>query len=394
MEKDIPNKVLVVDRDQAIGQSIKMSLTRHKINVDFAKDVSTAHYLFNQNTYEVVLVELDFEVHGLVLIQKWRKHEVERKKNTSFIVMAGNRNDREPEETMLLKEMSGIELIYKPFTAVQLIPLFKKIAEHKFKRMELEQLSDTVRTIGKDRSKLEDALQMVQSKAELLGSQTPHLMRELYEYHDMWENALAITDKYLQENPKEISLLNQKGRILLHQGRVEEALKCMELADQQAPNNIERMNEMAMAYLKVNNPDASVEKMRKLIEFHPEQPEYRFELFAELSKAGFDEHAQSLCAETCKPMEVVRHYNNMGVALAKSGDLDKAISEYKRSLAFYPHFKENYRIHYNIALALLSKRTRMDIESALKSLDECLKLNPKFEKAQRIKALLTERLAS
>ena len=169
----------------------------------------------------------------------------------------------------------------------------------------------------------------------------------------------------------------------------------MEVADKIAPLNVERMNNLAMAYLAARQPDQCVHKMKQLIQFHPEDPAYKFGLFGQLVKAGFDEHAQSLCKETSNPREVVRHYNNYGVALAKSGKLDEAIEEYKKCILFYPTFKEVYRIYYNLALAHAQKRKKNDVDFAIDALEECLKLNPKFEKATKTKeSLIGKELAN
>jgi tetratricopeptide (TPR) repeat protein len=81
-------------------------------------------------------------------------------------------------------------------------------------------------------------------------------------------------------------------------------------------------------------------------------------------------------------MEVVRHYNNKGVLLAKDGKVKEAIEEYTRALRFFPEFKENFRIYYNLALAHLQLKTAEDIKSAETFLKRALELEPTFEKAK------------
>jgi tetratricopeptide (TPR) repeat protein len=61
-------------------------------------------------------------------------------------------------------------------------------------------------------------------------------------------------------------------------------------------------------------------------------------------------------------------------------------------LEFYPKFKENYRIYYNIALSTLSYQTRGHYEQALGYVSRCLELNPNFEKAQKTHSLIKEKL--
>lgn len=389
----LPSKILIVDNDPAIGQSLKTALDRYRVHVDLATSRETAMYLFNQNQYGAIIVEMAFEeIAGLILIQKWRAHESINKSGVGFIVSVGNRNHQEPEEARLISELDGVELISKPFTAVQLLPYLQRALESWQREQKLRELRRVAKTIAKDRSKMDKALQMIKAQFSQLGLKAVGLMKDVYEGHGMWENALSLIEEHLQSNPDHIGLLNSKGKILLRQGRVDEALACMELADDKAPNNIERINNMALAYLMANDPDRAIGKMKQLIDFHPEDKEMKFDLFAQLYDHGFDEHAQALCRDAVKPMEVVRHYNNKGVALAKTGRTEQALEEYSRSLEFYPKFKENYRIHYNIALAHLSFQSREHYEKALEVIGRCLELNPRFEKAIRMKSLIREQL--
>jgi tetratricopeptide (TPR) repeat protein len=82
-------------------------------------------------------------------------------------------------------------------------------------------------------------------------------------------------------------------------------------------------------------------------------------------------------------MEIVRHYNNKGVMLSKDGNVVAAIAEYKRALKFFPKFKENFRIHYNIGLACAQMKTPESLKEAEENLTVCLELEPDFEKAKK-----------
>ena len=87
--------------------------------------------------------------------------------------------------------------------------------------------------------------------------------------------------------------------------------------------------------------------------------------------------------ETAKPMEIVRHYNNKGVMLSKDGNVAQALIEYNRALRFYPQFKENFRIYYNVALAHLQIKTKEAYLEAQRQLKHCLELSPEFDKAKK-----------
>jgi tetratricopeptide (TPR) repeat protein len=132
----------------------------------------------------------------------------------------------------------------------------------------------------------------------------------------------------------------------------------------------------------LKQPDASVAKFRELLALNPENPELKFEMFAKLYQHGFDDQAISFGKETAQPMEIVRHYNNKGVLLAKAGNMAEAVTEYKRALRFYPKFKQNYRIYFNIALAYTNEKNREAYVQAQEYLEKCLELQPEFDKAK------------
>lgn len=382
-DSNLPDKILLVDDDPTVGEAIKTALAKQNIIVHTAKDLETALYLYNQQRFDVVCVELDFEpLPGLVLVQKWRNSEFAEKRITGVVLMAGNRNDQSAKDIALMKELKDIEIITKPFTAIQLLPFLARARAAKIRSLRYQELKDRVMKVGSDPDKLDKALAMIQ-KGGSAGTDSLHMMRELYEKHDKNEEALNLVDKMLADDENNVSLINARGRILLKMGRNDDALACMEKADKLAPDNIERLNSLASMYLTANKPDEAVIRMKKMIDFHPEDGDLRFDMFSKLYEFGFDEHAQNLCKETTGPLEVVRYYNNKGVALNKAGKTEEALLEYERSLQFYPKFKENYRILYNIALAHIGMKKRSSYELAEEYLVKCLGVNKGFEKAQR-----------
>ncbi|WP_141736041.1 tetratricopeptide repeat protein [Oligoflexus tunisiensis] len=393
-DNTLPQKILIVDADKSVGQGIKGPLEKHKIKVDCASDLSTGLYMFNQNMYTVVLIELSFEeLPGLVLVQRWRAHESVDKRSTSFILVAGNRDGHDPAKAKLIEELDDIEVIYKPLNPIHILPMLKKAMMTRTRRMRFSEVSAQATKLAARPESVQTAIDFVKSNLKDLGPRGHDLLREMYEVQKSYPKAMEVVDGILLQKPENLNAINHKGRLLLKLGRPDDALKYMEHADKLAPNNIERLNEMAMAYLEANNPDMSVKQMRELIRYHPDKPEVKFDMFARLQEFGFDDHAIALCKDTTDPLEVVRHYNNKGVALAKGGNIEGAIMEYERSLRFYPKYKENYRILYNIALAHLSYKTRSHYEIALDYIMRCLELNEKFDKAIKTKEQIEDQLS-
>jgi tetratricopeptide (TPR) repeat protein len=126
--------------------------------------------------------------------------------------------------------------------------------------------------------------------------------------------------------------------------------------------------------------------MKEVIGLSPEQPDLKFEMFRNLEHAGYMEEAIGLCRETTLPAEVVRFYNNKGVILSKTGENKEALKEYTSALRFYPDFKENYRILFNVAIAEANQKSVENLQKAEVALLRCLELCPEFEKTSQLLA--------
>lgn len=381
-QANMPNKILIVDDDPSVAQALEQPLARYNVKIDKATSLETALYLFNTQRYEVVLVELEFApLKGLALVQKWRAHDSKEKRCAAVIVMSGNKSLGTNEG--LIKELGDIEVITKPFSMVQVLPyLSRGLATHK-RLVAIIELKDKVLTFYEKSQDFDKAALQVQKRLPELGAKGLEILYDLYEKGSRFEDALALVNPMLERDANNIGLLNAKGRLLMRLGRFAEAKTCLQKSDELAPQNIERLNEMATAYLHLKDPDNSVKKFKEILDMSPENPDVKFEMFSKLYDFGYDEQAIKFGKETAKPMEIVRHYNNKGVMLSKDGKVAEAIIEYQRALKFFPQFKENYRIHFNIALAKLQHKSREAYVEAADSLKKCLELEPTFDKAKK-----------
>ena len=381
-QASLPGRILIVDDDGAVAKAIEEPLnTRYKVRVDKATNLETALYLFNTQRFEAVLIELDFApLAGLALVQKWRNHDIHEKRQASFIMMSGNKSLGANEG--LIKEIGDLEILVKPFSVIQLLPYLSRAMALKRRQTAYAEVKSRIVDFYEKTGDFDKAAQQVQKKLPELGPRGLNLLCDLYEKGGRFDEALNIINPMLVQNPQNITLLNAKGRLLMRLGRFSEAKAALVMSDQLAPQNIERLNQLALASLQLKDPKASVGYFKQLVNLSPEQPDLKFDMFSKLYEHGFDEEAVAFGKETAKPMEIVRHYNNKGVLLSKEGDVPQALTEYQRALGFFPQFKENYRIYYNIALAKLQSKSRESYEEAAKNLKRCLELSPGFEKAQ------------
>jgi tetratricopeptide (TPR) repeat protein len=378
---NFPTKILVVDDDPAVGSGVEQALAKHKINVVKAVDLESALYQFNQNKFDVVIVELDFgPLPGLALIQKWRSHEIQDKRLTGFIVAASSQ--RTTAQDGLAREMSDIEIVTKPIREVQLLPLLSKALASKQRMVAFTDMKDRVIAPHIKAGHVDKAIEKAKQMIANLGDKARRMLIDIYENSSKYKDCLDSTLQMLETHSNDINLISTAGRMHMKLGNFAEAKPFLEKADQLAPQNIDRLNAMAAMYLQLKDPDKSVERFKELLKLNPEAPDYKFDVFKTLYDAGYDDHAVAFGKEVAQPMEIVRHYNNKGVLLAKEGKVAEALLEYQRSLKFYPKFKENFRIYYNMALAHIQLKTPDDLKKAEEYLKKTLELDPQFEKAK------------
>ena len=387
----LPSKVLVIDMDSTVGQRLSTPLARRGINVLTANNYETACYLFNQNFFDVILVESSFrEVPGPVIMQKWRQNSHPDKKTSAFISLAGNRDELPSGELNLLKELQGIEVIFKPVNELQILPYLQRAFVTKQKSIKREQLRQSVDQLV-SAGKVNEAIAATKEQLPSLGHNGIDILVGLLEHVGDNEQALGVINEALKHDAANVFLQNLKGKVLIKLNKNEDALKLFDHLDEKSPNKLSRIKDLIHLFLEHNQPDQSVEKMKQYLTFHPENPDLKFEMLEKLHDKGFDNHASRLGQQISNPMEIVRYYNNLGVAKAKTNDYLGAIKEYQKSLRYFPDFKENYRIYYNLAMAHLSLKSKEQIISADEMLEKCLKLNSQFEKAIRLRESLKQK---
>jgi tetratricopeptide (TPR) repeat protein len=391
-DSGLPNRVLVIDDDPSVCQSLENTLLKHKITTLKASDLQTALYHFNQNRLEVVIVEVDFgPMPGLALVQKWRNHEMQDKRQTGFVMMQSG-TQRSSGHDQLIKEMADLELISKPINPAQILSVLARAASARKRLLMFQNLKEKLVDPYIKQGKPELALEKLGGLVNEIGEKAKKLQVELYENLGRFSACLDMTLGYLKAEPSNIFYMNTAGRMCLKLGKLTEAKTLMEKADSLAPENIERMNQMAELFLKMEAPDKSVALFKKLVDLNADEPDFKFQAFGKLCDAGYDQKAIEFGQGVAQPQEVVKHFNNKGVLLAKEGQHAEALISYERAVMIYPKFKENYRIFYNMALAHLSAKPSPRIAEAEKFLLKTLELDPGFEKAKVALAALRNRV--
>lgn len=381
MSEKLPNKILVVDNDLGVLNSLSKGLESYKINVIPAKNWETALYQYNQQKLDLCLVSLELEeLAGTALIQKWRNHEIQSKRHVAMILSTAQQ--RRATDTALVKELGEIALITKPIKIPNLLSLMVNAMKMSKSRESIYEIHNKVVLPLLNKNRIDKCLAIAQEKLEPLGSKGKFLSAQVHGEAGKVDYSLDILKNLIEKDSLNMMYHNEIAKIYLKSGQFEKAKKSYELADQAAPQNIDRLNEMARMYLKLKMPEQSIEKFTGILSLTPEQQDIKYDMYDEITKAGFLEHAQEFCKQTSTPKELVRFFNNKGVMHSKTSNYNEAIDEYQKATHLIPGSKELYRVLYNMALAHINLKTKPNLEKAHELLLESLKLQGNFEKAR------------
>ena len=382
----MPRKLLLVD-DSPFGLGeLKFVLEKQGVSLTSAPDQETALYQITSRLFDVVLIGMELKgVAGLTVVQKIRQIPDTMRRHVGIIMMSAKR-ERTIEEVNLLKELGGLEVIPKPFKPVQLLPFMQRAFQAMQNDINFEIMVE--KDIGHliKASKFDEAIEIIKKKIATVGPRGTDLIIDLYEKAKRFQEALVLVDALLAKpnNLNNTKYHNLRGRLLMEMGKMGEAKKSLEKADELAPKNLQRMENMSTVYLETDEPDKAVSTMKELCQENPEKPDMKFEMFDKLSQKGFDEHAVAYCRETTPVDEVIRYYNNKGVEDSKAGKYAQALLKYNEALKFYPNHRQYHRIHWNIAIAIINERQEGYIQRAVKALETSLALEPTFKKATEL----------
>jgi tetratricopeptide (TPR) repeat protein len=379
--ENLPTKVLIVDDDPSDLKSLENILSAHKITVVLAKDWTSALYQYNHQKIDLAIVELELSgMPGTVLIQKWRGHEAEHKRDCAFVITTGK--GRSATDEALITEVGDVVTLNKPFKPPIVLGALAQAMALKNQREQLASIRTKLILPFLQQKKFDKAAQVAAEKLIPIGPKGRFAASRVFEEIGDLPKALATLNQLAEQDPRNMSYLNEIGRLNMQMGNLEAAKKAYERADELAPHNLQRINEMATMYLSLKEPENSINKMRQLLNLTPEDTSMKFDLYQKLMNAGYEEHAQKFCNETSTPMELIRHYNNKGVLFSKNGDFVSAIDEYKKAIKLIPKSSEIYRIKYNMAIAHINLKYYDHIVTADELLEECLVIKPDFEKAK------------
>lgn len=376
----LPEKVLLVDDDQAVLNNMQNMLSSYGVKVIGAKDLSSALYRFKHEHFDVAIAELEFdEVPGTVLIQKWKTGGRFGDRETAFVITSGV--NRGSSEEALMTELGNIAIINKPLKQGQVLSVLSNAVKTQKQLNAIAKLKKDVIDPLLANGNGDKAVAVSEKKLLPLGSKGQYITATVQDRAGNTDKAIAYLENLISKESNNMAYVNELARIYTANGNLLKAEEYYNKADKIAPHSIDRLNEMATLYLRLKEPDKSIAKFKEIIKLSPESPTLKFDMYQRLFDQGFESHARDFVSETSTPRELIRYYNNKGVMCSKKSEFSEAIAEYQRAVDLIPGNKELYRILYNMAIAHINKKTLPDIQEAHVLLEKCLKVQPNYEKA-------------
>jgi tetratricopeptide (TPR) repeat protein len=203
----------------------------------------------------------------------------------------------------------------------------------------------------------------------------------VYQLKGLHEKALVEFGASGRLDPADPVHHSLAGASLMALGRSREAVRELRQAVKMQPESLVFREQLAGAYLRLENYPAVIEQYSKLLELNAENSEYRYYL-------GRAYLAYSVsCFERIKDINAgsARLFQETGNQYLVQGKLDKAIESYEKARGADPSIPE---IHFLLAQFYLKQGDRA---KALQSLNQALTLMPDSPRVLALKeALLSD----
>jgi len=191
-----------------------------------------------------------------------------------------------------------------------------------------------------------------------------------------WQEAEAIYQSILQEQPQHPDALHLLGVIAHQKGKHEIAVNLIENAIKINPTISDFYNNRGEAYRALHKNDLAINSYEQALTIKPNYAKAHYNLAVTLQELGRleDAIAHYERALTIKP-DYAKAHNNLGFALQGLGRLENAITHYQQALAFKSNYAE---AHYNLGNALKELGLQ---EDAVASYERALTIKPDYAKA-------------
>lgn len=199
------------------------------------------------------------------------------------------------------------------------------------------------------------------------------------------DDAKNHATEVLRKDPLNVRAMSMVSRVLMKQGKLDEAIQIMEKANGLSPNNPERLIALGEAFFQSGDKPKAKGFFNQALSIAPEASEAKKGLGQVALAEGDATAALDLLVNSCTEEESAGFFNNAAVAAKRAGQHEKALHLYDSAMKSLKTNKLRPLIYFNIALVHADQK---NFEQALKSLKQALRFDKTYEKAIRLKEKL------
>jgi len=194
------------------------------------------------------------------------------------------------------------------------------------------------------------------------------------------DKANQFVSAALELNPRYIKAYKNFARIKERGGKLDEAIKILQVANQINPRNGDRLLHLGRLLLQTEESTAARECFDRALKYNPnDSPQLQREVAEILLQTGHAAEAEAMFIKSInQDPDNIHLYNRLGVALRQQKKHQDAMKWYQKALKIDPHHETT---HYNLGILFLDLGQK---DQARNSLQTALRLRPDFPEAQQL----------
>lgn len=383
---------MIVDNDSSIQNELKNALQEMGVeNIQVFSDGKAAmEFVKNKGNPDVVLHEWKIpRLTGPLFLQKARE---ELGQTTPFILYSGL---VDKSDAPFIREMGVSYVIPKPTQRTDLIKSIIWAIQQERVPTEKSAVERKVRQFlaNKQIDKAEPLAQQYIGDASISIGARQLMEAEMAYAKGQFDKARDFTVESLKNSGDSIFVLNLLGKIMMQLRDLDTALKCFQKAQNIAPQNVERLCQIAEIHAELGDNEKADEALNKVDDLDPGGEKSK-ETKAKIAINSGDSVTAKQIMNQLRAVEgIVSYMNNKAVAMARCGKVEEGIEQYKKTLESIPDDRADTLavVQFNLALAYLranmtddAKRylTTCSQSSSLRMQERALRLLKKVKAAQ------------
>lgn len=196
------------------------------------------------------------------------------------------------------------------------------------------------------------------------------------------EEAKNIVSDVLRGDATNVRAMSILSRVLMKQGKMEEAIQVMEKANGLSPSNPERLIALGDAFFQKGDKEKAKGFFSEAASVAPDAAVAANKGLAQIALSEGDATAAvDLLVNCCTEEESAGFFNNAAVAAKRAGHNEKALQLYESAMKSLKTNKLRPLIFFNIALVYYDTK---NYEQAAKAIKQALRIDKKYEKALRL----------